>query len=320
MKNKKSLKTLEYDKIIEMVKTHTSSFIGKEYAEKIEPECELDNVNSLLELTSEAESMLFRTGAAPVDSFPDMRNCLKRIKAALYISTGELLNIARNLRTARSVRESIVKNENDEGFLINIARNLSTYKFIEDEISRCIISEDEIFDGASPALSKIRKQMRQANEKVREKLNSMIRSTTYQKYLQDPIITVRNGRFVIPVKQEYRQYVPGLIHDQSGSGATLFIEPTAVVELGNEYKKLVSEEAEEIERILTTLTDMIKPYSEDIYNNSFILGEIDVIFAKAVLSKELRAVRPKLNDRGYIKIVRGRHPLIASDKVVPIDV
>ena len=148
----------------------------------------------------------------------------------------------------------------------------------------------------------------------------MIRTPAYQKYLQEPIITIRNGRFVIPVKQEYRQQVPGLVHDQSGSGATLFIEPTAVVELGNEYKKLLAEESEEVERILTELTAMVEPYADEIYEDLSVLGEIDLVFAKARLSREMSCVCPRLNRTGYIRIVRGRHPLISRERVVPIDI
>ena len=208
----------------------------------------------------------------------------------------------------------------EESYLYNLAGLLITHRSAEEEINRCIINEDEIFDGASPALARIRRAMRLANEKVREKLNSMIRSTAYQKYLQEPIITIRNGRFVIPVKQEYRQQVPGLIHDQSSSGATLFIEPSAVVELGNEYKKLLAEEADEIERILTELTAMLAPYADEIREDLNIMGQIDLVFAKAKLSRELNAVMPRLNRNNYVRIVRGRHPLIPADRVVPIDI
>ena len=208
----------------------------------------------------------------------------------------------------------------EESYLYNLAGLLITHRSAEEEINRCIINEDEIFDGASPALARIRRAMRLANEKVREKLNSMIRSTAYQKYLQEPIITIRNGRFVIPVKQEYRQQVPGLIHDQSSSGATLFIEPSAVVELGNEYKKLLAEEADEIERILTELTAMLAPYADEVREDLNIMGQIDLVFAKAKLSRELNAVMPRLNRNNYVRIVRGRHPLIPADRVVPIDI
>lgn len=313
------LKTLEYDKIRDALKLRASCCIGRELADAIVPSSDFDEVNRQLALTGEAETLVYRTGQSPVDDFPDMRQCLKRIHAALYLSTGELLGIAKCLRAVRVAQELLTK-ENDGGLLFNMARFLTTHRSVEEEILRCIISEEEIFDGASPTLSRIRRAMRVANERVRERLNAMIRSTTYQKYLQEPIITIRNGRFVIPVKQEYRQQVPGLVHDQSGSGATLFIEPSAVVELGNEYKKLLAEEAEEIERILTELTALVAPYADEIYESLALLGEIDLVFAKARLSREMGCVCPKLNQTGYIRIVRGRHPLIPKERVVPVDI
>ena len=313
------LKTLEYDKILHEVELRASCCIGRELAAALTPSNIFSEVQRLLTLTGEAETILYRTGQSPVDDFPDMRQCLKRIHAALYISAGELLGIARCLRSARLAREMLTK-ENEGGLLFNMASFLSTHRSVEEEISRCIISEDEIFDGASPALSRIRRAMRTANERVREKLNAMIRSATYSKYLQEPLITIRNGRFVIPVKQEYRQQIPGLVHDQSGSGATLFIEPAAVVELGNEYKKLLAEEQEEIERILTELTAMVAPYADDIFEDMNVLGEIDLVFAKARLAREMNCTCPKLNETGYIRISRGRHPLIPAERVVPIDI
>ena len=255
-----------------------------------------------------------------MDDFPDMRHCLERMHAVLFLSTSELLGIASCLKAARIAKDILAKEVGEESYLYNLAGLLITHRSAEEEINRCIINEDEIFDGASPALARIRRAMRLANEKVREKLNSMIRSTAYQKYLQEPIITIRNGRFVIPVKQEYRQQVPGLIHDQSSSGATLFIEPSAVVELGNEYKKLLAEEADEIERILTELTAMLAPYADEIREDLNIMGQIDLVFAKAKLSRELNAVMPRLNRNNYVRIVRGRHPLIPADRVVPIDI
>lgn len=312
-------KTLEYDKILAKLKEKTMCCVGMELADELEPSNNLDDVRAALQLTEEASALFSRTGQSPIDAFPDMRECLKRSKAALFLSTGELLGIAKCLRAASIARELILRGDN-EGYLVNMANLLVTHRSVEEEINRCIISEDEIFDGASIALSRIRRAMRLANEKVREKLNNMIRSSTYQKYLQEPLITIRNGRFVIPVKQEYRQNVPGLIHDQSGSGATLFIEPNAVVELGNEYKKLLSEEAEEIERILTELTAMIVPYADDIAENMAIMGGIDLVFAKAALAHEMHAVRPELNGEGRIRIVRGRHPLINRESVVPLDI
>lgn len=317
---KRVLKTLEYDKILAMLKERASCCVSRELVDTMEPSGDFDTVERELKLTAEAETLFYKTGRSPVDDFPDMRHCLERMHAALFLSTGELLGIASCLKAARIAKNILAKEVGEESYLYNLAGLLITHRSAEEEINRCIINEDEIFDGASPALARIRRAMRLANEKVREKLNSMIRSTAYQKYLQEPIITIRNGRFVIPVKQEYRQQVPGLIHDQSSSGATLFIEPSAVVELGNEYKKLLAEEADEIERILTELTAMLAPYADEIREDLNIMGQIDLVFAKAKLSRELNAVMPRLNRSNYVRIVRGRHPLIPADKVVPIDI
>lgn len=317
---KRVLKTLEYDKILAMLKERASCCISRELVDTMEPSGDFDTVERELKLTAEAETLFYKTGRSPVDDFPDMRHCLERMHAALFLSTGELLGIASCLKAARIAKDILAKEVGEESYLYNLAGLLITHRSAEEEINRCVINEDEIFDGASPALARIRRAMRLANEKVREKLNSMIRSTAYQKYLQEPIITIRNGRFVIPVKQEYRQQVPGLIHDQSSSGATLFIEPSAVVELGNEYKKLLAEEADEIERILTELTAMLAPYADEIREDLNIMGQIDLVFAKAKLSRELNAVMPKLNRNNYVRIVRGRHPLIPADRVVPIDI
>ena len=317
---KRVLKTLEYDKILAMLKERASCCISRELVDTMEPSGDFDTVERELKLTAEAETLFYKIGRSPVDDFPDMRHCLERMHAALFLSTGELLGIASCLKAARIAKDILAKEVGEESYLYNLAGLLITHRSAEEEINRCIINEDEIFDGASPALARIRRAMRLANEKVREKLNSMIRSTAYQKYLQEPIITIRNGRFVIPVKQEYRQQVPGLIHDQSSSGATLFIEPSAVVELGNEYKKLLAEEADEIERILTELTAMLAPYADEIREDLNIMGQIDLVFAKAKLSRELNAVMPRLNRNNYVRIVRGRHPLIPADRVVPIDI
>lgn len=316
------LKTLEYDKIIRMLEAHAHCCVGRELAYAMHPAFRFEEVERLLQLTAEAETLLYRLGRSPVDDFPDMRACLKRIHAALFLNPGELLNLASCLRAARLAKEAVTPRErgDEEYLLANLAEGLVCHKSIEEEIGRCIISEDELADAASPALARIRRAMRQANERVREKLNNMIHSASYAKYLQEPLITIRNGRFVIPVKQEYRQYIPGLIHDQSGSGATLFVEPAAVVELGNAYKKLVAEEAEEIERILTELTALLAPYAQDIYEDLQILGELDLNFAKASLARDMKGVLPKLNHKGYVYIVQGRHPLIDPERVVPIDI
>ncbi len=318
--NERTIRTLEFDKIKNMLAQQAVCCIGRELINELEPNTAELQVLRMLQCTDEAVKHLQNSGRSPVDAFPDMRSHLKRIHAALFLSTKELLDIAKCLRASRICKKELCGEEGEnEGLLANKASGLLPHRNIEEEINRCIEGEEEIADMASAQLSRIRKNMRLTNGKVRERLNTMIRSTSYQKYLQEPLVTIRNGRFVIPVKQEYRQQVPGLIHDQSGSGATLFIEPTAVVELGNEYKKLLSEEAEEIERILTELTAMIAPYADDIYEDLYIMGEIDAVFAKAKLSMQWSGSQPKLNQKGKIRIVRGRHPLIDKDAVVPVD-
>ena len=323
MITKKVLKTLEYDKILARLRQHAGCCISRELADELEPRTELDEINSDLRLTSEAESYFLRTGYTPVDDFPDMRSALKRMNAVLFLNCEELLNIGKCLKAIRVAREQLVPQameSGEPGVIANLASGLITHRYLEDEINRCILSEDDLFDGASPALARIRRDKRIANERVREKLNSIIRSQTQSKYLQDPLITIRNGRFVVPVKQEYRQMIPGLIHDQSGSGQTLFIEPAAVVELGNEFKKLTIEEQAEVERILTELTAAIKPSANDIYSDLYLLGKIDLAFAKAKLAKEMKAVMPKTNCEGRLNLIRARHPLIPSYQVVPIDI
>ncbi len=329
----KVLKTLEYDKMLDKLALHCGCCVSRELAGELRPMEELDDVKSELALTAEAESYFLRTGYSPVDDFPDMRSSLKRLNAALFLNCEELLNIGKCLKAIRICREQLASltlepegTANGEGGeklpmgLASLASGLISHQYIEEEIQRCILNEDELFDGASPALARIRRNKRIANERVREKLNSIIRSSTMSKYLQEAIITIRNGRFVVPVKQEYRSNIPGLIHDQSGSGQPLFIEPTSVVELGYDFKKLLMEEQAEVERILTELTAMIKPSAGDIYTDLLTLGRIDLIFAKAKLAKELRAVQPGLNAEGRLRIVRGRHPLIPGYRVVPIDV
>ena len=315
----KVLKTLEYDKIRTMVAERTQCCTGRELAEAMEPVFTNGEAASQMALTAEAEKLLIRTGRSPAEGFPDMRGCLKRAHAALYLSPGELLGVARCLKAIRLCKEALESAE-DCPLLGNLAQWLQAHRSIEEEIGRCIAGEEEISDGASPALLRIRRSMRIANDRVRERLGNMIRSATFQKYLQEPLVTIRNGRFVLPVKQEYRQNVPGLIHDQSGSGATLFIEPTAVVELGNEYKKLLGEEEEEIQRILSELTALCAPYSQDILEGLGILGQVDLAFAKARLGREMEGVQPEMDQQGFLRIIKGRHPLIPKEQVVPIDV
>ncbi|MEL7610077.1 MAG: endonuclease MutS2 [Bacillota bacterium] len=317
--NERTLTVLEYYKITAMLAERARCCIGKELALALLPQTGIESISRELALTEEAEGYLYRSGMSPVDDFPDMRLSLKRMRAALALSPSDLLGAMRCLRAVRLARERLVQEDKEPSLLSNMASSIAPHRAIEEEISRCILGEDEIADGASARLASIRHKMRQVNERVRDRLNAMIRGA-YAKYLQEPIVTIRNGRYVLPVRQEYRQYVSGLIHDQSGSGATLFVEPAAVVELGNEYKKLVAEETAEIERILAELTALLAPVADQLRADLDTLGRIDLCFAKAELAKAYHATRPGLNQDGYIRIVQGRHPLIAQDRVVPIDV
>ena len=276
--NPKALTTLEFDKIRTMCASFAASDLGKEEAEALLPVSDLAAARMLLRQTWEADAIYRRSGRTPVESFPDLRNTLRRAPAAYSLSMGELLGIARCLFVSRKTREVLTGDETDRSSqtadqpqeaneLHRLGALLSSHRTIEEEITRCILSEEEIADNASPALARIRRQMRITNERVRDKLNSIIKSTTYQKYLQEPIITMRNGRYAVPVKAEYRAQIAGLVHDQSSSGQTLFIEPTAVVELGNEYKRLLAEEKAEIERILAGLTALVAPIADELYRS-----------------------------------------------------
>ena len=319
MIQEKTYITLEYDKILNILKQHLASEVGQEFALKLRPAATLKEAETLQEQTWEAESIYTRTGRTPITGFPDVRELVGRMHASLFLSTRELLAIAQAMRAAREAKD-VLQTGDENSLLCNLANRLTSHRSVEEEIARCILAEDEISDNASAELNRIRRQMKIVGERVREKLNSMLRSMTTQKYLQEAVITIRNGRYVLPVKAECRSQIPGLVHDQSSSGATLFIEPSAVVELGNENKRLLIEEKNEIERILSGLTAMIEPFADEIHMSCNIMGALDVIFARAIMARDFRAVRPKLNESGRIRIVRGRHPLIAKDRVVPVDI
>lgn len=317
--NDRVLHIVEFDKILERLARYAASEVGAACIRDLLPSGDMAEVHSFLRQTAEAEGLLIRGGQNPVEGFEDIRALLKRMHAALSLSMRELLSIGRCFRASRVARERLTQDE-AIGLLKHMAGQLCSHRGVEEEITRCILSEEEIADAASNELASIRRQMRIVNERARDKLNSMVKSSTFQKYLQETIITIRNGRFVLPVKQEYRQYVPGLVHDQSGSGATLFIEPMAVVELGNEHKRLLGLEQEEIERILTGLTALAESYADELYNSIGILGELDCIFAKAAYGRELHAICPEISKMSPIKIIAGRHPLIPKENVVPVDV
>ncbi len=318
--DQKSLKVLEYNKIIDLLATKASSSLGLKYIEQLIPKPNYKEVKDMLEETSEAQGILIKRGHVNLGGIQDISDSVRRAEIGAVLDPGSLLKISDNLRAARNLKRSLTPGE-EEDFNYPIIQSLSNalyvYRDIEEEINNAIISEIEISDNASPTLRSIRRGILQKNQSIRSKLNSIISSTTYQKYLQDAIISVRGDRFVVPVKAEYRSQVSGIIHDQSSSGATLFIEPMSIVEMNNELRKLKLDEQEEIERILSELTKLVGEVAGDILSNQVILGKLDFAFAKGKLSLSMKAIEPILDEEKNINIKNGRHPLLDTDKVVP---
>lgn len=315
--NERNLRVLEFPKILEMLSALAVTDPGREAARALEPSGDADTVRRWQQETEEAGTIYAYHGSNPMAWFTDVRPFLKLAKAGGTLSPKALLQVADVLRASRTVRGALVTDREDTPLLTELGSRLATNRSLEEEIFDAILSEEEISDHASPELYDIRRQMRVLNERVRDKLNGIIRSATMQKYLMDAIVTMRNGRYVVPVKAECRANVPGIVHDQSGTGSTLFIEPMGVVEAGNELKQWTIKEQNEIERILGAFSDRIAPDAELIANNLDIMARLDVIFAKAALSRQMRAVPPKLNEEGHVRLIQVRHPLIDPDKVVP---
>lgn len=322
--NEKSYRVLEYGKIIDLLKDKASSSLGREIAEKLVPSVELEQVKQYQNETDEGVRILIKRGNAPLGGIHDISLEIKRAEIGSVLSPGALLKVADTLRATRRIKSFLGQDKSDKDsnypILQGLGNELRTFKDIEDSIFNSIIGEEEISDNASPLLRKIRKQLLSKNEEIRNKLNSIIRSSENKKKLQESIVTIRDNRFVVPVKQEYRASFQGIVHDQSSSGATLFIEPLEVVKLNNELKELKLKEKAEIERILKELTQYVAAVSSELVSNQKILAQIDFIFAKAKLSLDMKGMKPELNDKGYVKIKNGRHPLLNVEKVVPIDI
>jgi len=318
--NTKTLHILEYDKIKHMLSQKCVSDGGREHVETMIPETEIDKVIGLLALTQQAENYLFSVGNSPISSFDDVIPSVKRSMLGSTLTMGELLKIANFLSRSAKLKRALDKQEPEEGSIYEIASGISDFAYVENEIFRCIISPDEMHDNASSALADIRRKIRYSNEKIREKLNNYLRNPELAKLLQDPIVTMRGDRYVLPVKCENKSSVQGIVHDQSASGATLFIEPIAVVELNNELRLLSLKEKEEIERIIAQLSAQVATYGDAICDAYKIMCMLDFIFAKAKLSRDMRATAPTINDKQYINIKNGRHPLLKTDKVVPCNV
>lgn len=312
--------TLELEKILNMLKEETSIEEAGELALKLEPQYSLDKVEQLLTQTEDAHMLIGRFGAPSFGGISNVTNPLRRAEAGGCLNTSELLSIARALRVIKGVRDWHARCSGVSTTLDGYFRVLYTNPNLSDRITSCIIGADEISDGASRELSEIRRKMRIAASKAREVLDKIIHSSTYQKYLQEAIITQRDGRYVVPVKQEFRSQVAGLVHDTSSSGSTVFIEPMGVVNANNDIRVLKGEEEKEIERILFELSGLCAGCASDIVDSYHTLVELNLIFAKAHLAYKMKAVRPIMNDSGIIELKAARHPLIDKNKVVPTDI
>lgn len=317
--NKKTLAKLEYNKIIELLTDHASSFSGKELCRRLKPMTSLSDIQIAQEETGAAFTRIVKKGRPSFGGCNPVNDSLRRLEIGGSLGSGELLRICKLLETAgRAKAYGRHDNADDtEDCLDSYFAQLNPVSILTTEIRRCIIEEDEISDEASPALKHIRRQMAQINDKVHATLSGMVNGSL-RTYLQDPIITMRGDRYCIPVKAEYRSQVPGMIHDQSSTGSTLFIEPMAVVKLNNDLKELYGKEQEEIQVILARLSANAAEYISDIQTDYTVLRTLDFIFAKGSLAIDMNASLPLFNTEGRIHIREGRHPLLDKRSVVPI--
>ncbi len=317
--NNKALKTLEYNKITDRLASHASSEPGIKLCRELQPMMNMDEINSALKQTSDAVSRIFRHGSISFAGLKDIRPLTKALEVGSALGMSELLDICSLLKVAAGARRYGVSEDEAADSLSGLFNVIYDIADVRREIERCILSEDEIADDASAELKNIRRQMRICTERIRTELNSMLNGSD-RTYLQEAVITTRGGRYCIPVKAEYKSQVPGMVHDQSKAGSTFFIEPMSVVRLNNEIREYEVKESEEIAKILASLSAMAGNYTAELDADYDILSQLDFIFAKAKLSFEYKGSEPIMNTRGYINIRKGRHPLIDSRKVVPIDV
>ena len=322
--NTKYLKSLEYDKIIEKLNTYCKTYMGKEKLVTLLPKFDKSSVLDLLNLTQEASSLIYRKGNIPLSDIPDISINIKTLDSSGILSIPALLNIARFLKISREVKEYFFSSDDIDlsvyPKLYDLFDSIYTNKSIEEKIFSVVLDENTIADNASSKLASIRRESKKLEQNIRDKLNSIIHSSTYSKYIMEPIVTIRENRYVIPIKEEYRAQVKGFIHDVSSSGSTVFIEPLSVFELNNEIANLKVEEEIEIEKILAQLSGRLYEYTQLFRSNIDILGDLDVIFAKALYSIDIDGVFPAINDDKYINLVSAMHPLIDKNIVVPIDI
>lgn len=318
--NEKSLRILEFNKIKDKIKKYARTNAGKEKIAELEPYDNVYEINNKLDETNEALEVILDKGNPPLEGLFDIHEGIERARKGGTLTPGQLLKIGSTLRAARNMKEFFKREEFEKSYerLEDLAYILTPVKTLEDDIERSIVSEEEISDKASSTLYNIRRSLKEKNSSVREKISSIVRS--HSKYLQDDLYTMRGDRYVIPVKSEYKSAVPGIVHDQSSTGATFFIEPMSLVNLNNEIRELVLKEKAEIDRILAELSLKVKDNSDQCLSNFKMLVEFDFIFAKARYAERLNAIRPVIREDGIFNIYSGRHPMLDDDKVVPSDV
>ncbi len=311
-------KILELDKILEMLAAKTSNEMSRVLALNLRPETELHRVQEEIDKTAEALSLATRFGTPPFYGFHDMCMALRRVKSGARLSLKDLMDIATVLRQIQVLSDWYDHCAGMETELDYLFTQLTPVPYLLEKLERCIISEDEISDAASSSLAEIRRKISRCQQHLRDTLDKMVRSQDVQKCLQDSRVTLRDGRFVLPVKAEHRGQIQGLIHDSSASGQTLFIEPMSIVEANNDIRLLESREQEEIERIIGELCDDCATWADAIIRCHSVCAELNLYFAKANLAAQMKAFAPILSDDGVIDLIRARHPLIPSDRVVPI--
>lgn len=320
--NKRSLRILEYNKIIDMLIPYAGSPMGQTLCKRLKPSTDHAQILRLQEETRDALSRLYKQGSISFSGVTDIGMSLKRLEVGATLSPAELLDIARLLDNTLSVRQYGISEEeyHEPDCLDSRFLDLMPLEHLSRDIRRCILSADEIADDASSALKALRRSKKQINDKIHTQLLNIVNSQDNRNLLQDSLVTMRNGRYCIPVKQEYRSSFPGMIHDQSSSGSTLFVEPMSVVNLNNELKELENKELLEIERILAGLSEQAASEQEILQCNVTLLTELDFIFARAKLAKSYQGTEPVFNTKGFIRIKQGRHPLLDKNTVVPIDI
>lgn len=320
--NEKALKVLEYHKIIEKLITFAGSQPGKALCRELSPSADISEIRRMQRETSDAVSRICRKGTVSFSGLSDIRGSLKRLEIGGTLNIEELLRICKVLETTSRVKawsRSENREEMPDDSLEQMFADLQPLTPLANEIRRCIISEEEISDDASPGLRQVRRAMKAAHDKIRTQLASYVNGST-RTYLQEAVITQRNGRFCIPVKAEYRGQIPGMIHDQSSTGSTLFVEPMAIVKLNNDLRELEIKEEKEIEIVLANLSAQVAEQTEPLNFNVLLLTELDFIFARALLSRSYNGTEPEFNTEGRVRIKKGRHPLLDPKKVVPVDI